>query len=426
MGKLIKLFLILIVINFAIFAISDATGVDDFALYFFMLPVSVTVSVILFIIEAIRTSHKTYIAKDATQRKASRKRSLLIFVGIVIGLGIGWVILCFSSGYKIPGRDKHKNWPVFPGSSNPQVALKAIPDLYIYNLEPIKNTPYYAIFFSRDSIQFHDSSIGGQHLFGIIDKTGKIKYETDKSVSAYLDNGRIIIREVNYEKQKYPVTCDVIDTATLTLSNAQINAMPVPLTYDEFSEIYYKSDQAQADFRTKYTTDFYKNLQGIAPIEQDPVYGDSDSLDRGYGFYKDHKGNLYELDDYNNDAQLDALSPQVSGYKLKPGDYTNKTIAPNIKLSDKSIISDNEITGGISTSYGKPNGGRDGIFFSFYQTWLMYYTAIVGRNSTSFKLEGGQKDKPYITFYQLNQVKRDTDTLLFVADNRVWKVFGKR
>lgn len=426
MSKLTKLFLILIVINFAIFAISEAAHLNDFILYLFLLPVSITVSVILLIIEAVRTSRKSYIAKDAAKRKASRKRSLLIFMGIVIGLGIGWVILCFTSGYKIPGRDKHKDWPLFPGSSNPQVALKAIPDLYIYNLEPIKNTSYYAIFFSRDSIQFYDSSIGGQHLFGIIDKTGKIKFETDKSVSAYLDNDRIIIKEVNYEKQKYPVTCDVINTTTLTVSKEQINAMPVPLTYDEFSEIYYKGDQAQADFRTKYTTDFYKNLQGIAPLEQDPVYSGGDSLDHGYGFYKDDKGNLYELEEYNNDAQLDALSPQVSGYKLKPGDYSYKTVAPNIKLSDKSIIINNEITNGGFSFFGTSNNNSDGILFSFYQTWLMYYTANVGRHNTSFKLEGGDKDKPYTTFYQLNQPKRETDTLLFVADSRVWKVYGKR
>ena len=202
--------------------------------------------------------------------------------------------------------------------------------------------------------------------------------------------------------------------------------MPVPLTYDEFSDIYYKSDQAQADFKTKYTTDFYKNLQGIAPIEQDPVYGSSDDLYRGYGFYKDDKGNLYELEEYNNDAQLDALSPQVSGYKLKPGNYSYKTATPNIKMADKSIIINNEISNGGFSLFSTSNSNSDGILFSFYQTWLMYYTAKVGRNSTSFKLEGGDKDQPYTTFYQLNQPKRDTDTLLFAADNRVWKVYGKR
>ena len=147
---------------------------------------------------------------------------------------------------------------------------------------------------------------------------------------------------------------------------------------------------------------------------------------RRYGFYKDDKGNLYELENYNNDVQLDALSPQVSGYKLKAGDYSSKTVAPNIKMADKSIISDNEISNGGFSLFSTSNSNSNGIFFSFYQTWLMYYTATVGRHSTSFKLEGGEKDQPYTTFYQLNNTKRDTDTLLFVADSRVWMVYGKR
>jgi len=414
MSRITKLFLILFVINFAIFSISEAVHVNDYLLYLFVLPVTITVSVILLIIETVRISRNKYAAKDAAQRKLHRKRSLLIFTGIIIGLGVGFIILCFDSGYKIPGRDKHKNWPMFPGGTNPRISISAVPDLYIFNLEAINDTPYYLVNFTRDSIQFHDSNIGGQHLFGIINSSGKFILEYKNNVTAFVDGKNIIIKEVSYETLKYPITCDVFNSATSSLSKVKINAIPMPLSYTDFSDIYYRNEQSQIDFKAKYSSDFYNELQGIASFEEGPTYTSDTSAERGYSLYKDGKGNLYELEDYNNSYQLIVLNPKLSGYKLKPSDFNSNSIADQIKPADKSIIIDNEMA-----------GGDKGFFFSFYQTWLMYYTATVGNKSTSFKLDGGEKDKPYITFYQLNKATREQDSLVVYADGKVYKLFKK-
>jgi hypothetical protein len=415
MSRIIKLFLILFVINFAVFAISEAVHLNDYFLYLFILPVTITVSVILLIIETVRISRKSYAAKDAIQRKSYRKRSFFIFAGIVIGLGVGFIILCFDSGYTIPGRDKHKNWPMFPRSSNPSISISAVPELYIFNLEAINGTPYYLVNYTRDSIQFRDNNMGGQHLFGIINSSGKFILEYKNNVTAFVDGKNIIIKEVSYEALKYPINCDVFNVATLSLSKAKINAMPMPLSYTDFSELYYKNEKSQIDFKVKYSSDFYNKLQGIASFEENPTYTGDTSAERGYSLYKDDTGNLYEVEDYNNNFQLSVLNPKLSGYKLKPSDLNSKSIADNIKPADKSIIIDNEMA-----------GGNKGFFFSFYQTWLMYYKVTLAGESTYFKLEGGDKDKPYTNFYQLNNVDRATDTLVFLADNRIWKVTGRR
>jgi hypothetical protein len=413
MSRITKLFLILFVINFAVFAVSEAVHLNDYLLYLFLLPVTITVSLILLIIEAVRISRKTYRAKDVLQRKSYRKRSLLIVTGVVIGLGVGFVILCFDSGYKIPGRDKHKNWPIFPGSSNPDISINAVPDLYIFNLEAINGTPYYLVNFTRDSIQFHDRNIGGQHLLGIIDNSGKFILEYKNNVTAFVNGKNIIIKEVSYETLKYPINCDVFNIATLSLSKAKINAIPMPLAYNDFSDLYYKNEHSQIDFKVKYGSDFYDNLQGIASFEESPAYAGDTSAERGYSLYKDNKGNLYEVEDYNNNFQLSVLNPQLMGYKLKPSDLNSKSISENIKPADKSIIIDNDMA-----------GGDKGWLFSFYQTWRMYYTATVGNHSTSFKLDGGEKDKPYIKFYQLNRASRNHDTLVLVADGKVYRLFN--
>ena len=78
MGKTLKLAAILFVINFAIFAIGDAVHLDDFVLYLFILPVSITVSVILLIVAAIQNARKSYLAKDEVQRSRSRKKTFII------------------------------------------------------------------------------------------------------------------------------------------------------------------------------------------------------------------------------------------------------------------------------------------------------------------------------------------------------------
>jgi len=416
MGKTLKLAAILFVINFAIFAIGDAVHLDDFVLYLFILPVSITVSVILLIVAAIQNARKSYLAKDEVQRSRSRKKTFIILGCVVGALFLGCIAIMFACGYIIPGRDRHKNWPRFPGSSNPEMILAAIPNLYIYDVEPLPNTPYYLVHFTRDSLLFNDVTTGGAEFqnFGIIDNKGNFKIEYQKTTVEYLDGDRIIVKENTYgDEKKLPEICDIIDIKTLTTIQSEINKIPLPATKEEFDESY-GTEQGQARFKEKYQTDFFKNLSGVKSIETERYYNGSDY--RGYTLYKDTAGKLYKTASYDDSSQLDMLSPQVSGYESAKSIFGTKTIAPNIKQSGESIVLYNEANGGF---------GSSGLYYRYHQTWLLYYSAFIGKNVTSFKLEGIEKNDPYTTFYQLNKATGDRDTLVFVADNKIYKLYKK-
>lgn len=412
--KILKLAVILFIINFAIFAIGDAVHVNDFVLYLFILPVSITVSVILLIITAIRNARNKYIAKDAVQRKHSRKRGLIIFGCVVAALIVGYIVFMFACGYKIPGRDKHKNWPYFPGSSNPEMVLASIPNLYIYNIEPLPNTAYYIVHFTRDSLQFHDSNLGGMQNFGIVDSKGNFKVEYIKSTTEFMDGDRIIVKENTYGDEKLPVTCDFIDSKTLAKTEGVITKIPLPATKEEFDE-HYGTDEGQTSFKQKYQSAFFKNLSGVKSIEADNNYDGSDY--RGYSLYKDESGKLYQTTSYDDGMQLDMLSPQVSGYTPPKKTNDSKSKTPNIQQSGESIILYNDVNSGMGGSYS--------VFYEYHQTWLLYYSATIGKNTTSFKLEGSDKDHAYTTFYQLNKATADRDTLVFFADGKLYRLYKK-
>jgi len=414
MGKTLKLTIILFVINFAIFAIGDAVHVDDFVLYLFLLPVSITVSVILLIIASIKNARKSYLAKDVVQRKRSRKKSLIVLGCVVAVLLAGYVVFMFACGYKLPGRDRHKNWPVFPGSSNPNMVLAPIPNLYVYSIEPIPHSPYYIIHFTRDSILYHEVNVGGvTQNFGIIDNTGKFKIEYSKSTTEYLDGNRIIVEDDEYDSEKLPKTCEIIDLKTLIITKAQINKIRLTASKDEFDDSY-GTEQGQARFKEKYQTDFFRSLAGVKSIMADGYY---DGVGyRGYTLYKDTDGQLYKAS-YEDRSQLDLLSPQVAGYTPEKDDRSAADLAPNIKQSAEPIVLYNEANGGF---------GSSGLFYRYHQTWLLYYSAAVVKNVTSFKIEGSDANSPYTTFSQLNKPSRSQDTLVFFADGKVYRLFNNK
>jgi hypothetical protein len=415
MGKTLKLFIILFIINFAIFAIGDATHVNDYVLYLFLLPVSIIVSIIVLIVSAIRNARTNYLAKGEVQRKTSRKRNYIVLSCILAGLFVAYVLIMFACGYKLPGRDRHKNWPYFPGSSNPEMVLTPVPDLYIYNIQPIKNTPYFFMHFTRDSVLYHEVSVGGgMHNFGITDSNGNFKIEYQKSTVEFLNGENIIVQEENYSEGKLPALCDVIDLKTLTINKVQINKIPFAASKEDLDKAY-GTEQERIHFKEKYQTEFFRNLKGVESIEPDKYNAGGNY--RGYTLFKDTNGSLYQTATYDETSLLDILSPQVAGYTSPKNAFGLESKAPNIKPTGEPIILYNDANGGL---------GSSGLYYEYHQTWLLYYSALVGQNVTSFKIEGSDKNAPYTTFYQLNKAERNSDTLVFVADGKIYKLYNKR
>lgn len=422
MNKTLKTFLILAALNILFAIIGVVTGADGFALLI-LLTLSIVISVLIIVIVFIVQTRKKYLEKDHTGRKKARKMGIIIVISTLIILAIGWTILSFNSGYKIPESDKHKDWSYFPKGNNPDVIIAPLDSMYVYNLATIKNADYYPVQFTKDSIEFYDSNIGGQVLFGIMDREGKLKAAYDKAVSAYIDGDRIIVIPATYGDEKPPTICDVYNIKTLELKKEPINLIVLPEKYDSYSGPY-SSEDGKERFIKKYRTPFFENLEGVKSFEEKPVYPASDK-NRGYGLYKDKEGRLYQTDGYDSSYSFDILSPQCSSYTLTVSEFGVKTKADNIKQAEIPIIYKNNLNSGVSIAYGSPNGGHDGIYFNYYQTWLMYYTINIGNTTTSFKLEGGEKDWPYIRFYQLNHPVKDSDALYFIAESKIWKVKRK-
>jgi hypothetical protein len=414
MGKILKLFIILFIINFAVFAIGDAVHVDDFLLYLFLLPVSITVSITVLIVSAIRNARTNYLAKGEVQRKTSRKRNYIVLGCVVTGLVIAYVAIMFACGYKLPGRDRHKNWPYFPGSSNPEMVLTPVPNLYIYNIQPIEKTPYFLVHFTRDSVLYHEVSVGGgMHNFGITDSNGNFKIEYPKSTVEFMDGENIIVKEDNYSEGKLPAWCDVIDLKTLTINKVQINKIPLAATKEDLDKAY-GTEKERIRFKEKYQTEFFRKLKGVESIESDKYSAGGNY--RGYVLFKDSNGHFYQTATYDETSLLDILSPQVAGYTSPKNAFGLESKAPNIKPTGEPIILYNDANGGL---------GSSGLYYEYHQTWLLYYSAVVGQNVTSFKIEGSDKNAPYTTFYQLNKAARNSDTLVFVADGKIYKLYKK-
>lgn len=113
--------------------------------------------------------------------------------------------------------------------------------------------------------------------------------------------------------------------------------------------------------------------------------------------------------------------------------YSRSRTTKDIRLSDSSIIFENDLNWWVKISYGNPDtntntntNGSDRPYFSYYQTWLMYYTMHLSNATTSFKILGDKKDMPLYSFYQIATPYSSVDTLYYASDVRIHKVYLKK
>jgi hypothetical protein len=341
------------------------------------------------------------------------KRRWIIGIGIVASLCLLFVIFIFKNGYKLPQRDKHKNWKLFPFGSNASLQIRPIDGIYIFMLQPLTGTDLFLISFQTDSAKFHDVN-SGVRVFAIIDHRGSIKLKYENDVSVYYDSSRVIIAETNYGQRKKPFYCDVYDLMLQKVSRQAVSE--IVLTGG--SQLFAKDPDGNKSQLKKTQDSFFKSLHGVKAF--DISYSPAAPAYRGYLIYTDGLGKLYSAPP-QRDIDLYKLCPQCEGYYNAPPIFNAAVNGANIKLSDSSIIYENNFRYGIELGFSK-HQGRIGIFYlSAYQTWLMYHTLTIGDKATSFKTEGSDKDRPYTSFYQLNTPQRAGDTLFFAANSRLWE-----
>ncbi|MDV6168471.1 hypothetical protein R1T16_08535 [Flavobacterium sp. DG1-102-2] len=417
MKRTLKAFLLLFVFNILLIPACLILGFDDLGIPIISV-FSICISLIILIIIFAAERRNAYLSKTTGQKRFARKRTVIIVCSIIALCGIGFIIASFANGYKIPQFDKYKDWAHFPGSSNPDVAIDSVAGLYVRNLAQAKGSNYWFIHFTNSDVSYYDST-NGPVSFGVIDSNCTMKVKYEKDVDAYLDDNRLIVIERLYNKEAD--SCDVYDALTLKKHRQKVYPITISKPYE-----HYPADGKPAmgyeAYKKLYGSAFYDSLKGVKELDEG---GYSGSDDRGYLLFTDTAGKLYTIPNSDDHYSVTLLCENCKGYKLNKGTYSTQT--NNIKMLDESIIWKNELSSGFSLGYGNPTGGgNDGFYFSYYQTWLMYYKVTIGTATTSFKAEGGDKDKPYLSFTQLNKPKTNKDVLCFAADNRLWKAYVKQ
>lgn len=380
------------------------------------------ISLIILIVFFIVQLRKSYVAKDPQQRLTSRKRGWIITFSIFALIIAVFITASFMNGYRIPQWDKHSDWNEFPKGSNPDVVIDSIVGVTITNIDTALNSDHYFVHYFADTLNYYDAINSGPISFGIMDKQCKIKVRYNEKVSVYLDDTRLIVINQASENDSAALFCDVYNVKTLQKSRQEIHSLKMPPRFKYYpgaGEPVYTPET----FYKKYRDNFFDDLKGIKSLEENTP---GENVDRGYILFTDKNGKLYRLKDYEDDTTLGILCKNCDSYKYT-GTVHYKTSTKNIVLRDESILWENNLNSGLSLGFGNPNGnGNDGFYFYYYPTWLMYYDIHIGNQTTSFKAEGGAKDKPYLEFLQLNEPKSSSDTLYFAADNKLWKVYRRQ
>ncbi len=60
------------------------------------------------------------------------KKKWIIGLCLLIILCIAFPIFIFKNGYRLPQRDQHKQWQLFPNGSNPAILISSIDSLYVF------------------------------------------------------------------------------------------------------------------------------------------------------------------------------------------------------------------------------------------------------------------------------------------------------
>lgn len=335
-----------------------------------------------------------------------------IFATIALALLAAYVILAFQNGYRFPDRDKHPDWAMFPKGNNSKVSITPIENLYLSNLQAVPGTSAeYMIFYVTDK----DGLGNGIYNFGIINDRGdlKVKYESQDPV--FYDDKRIIIPPSRFAADSSD-TCDVYNTMTGEFSKQTILPLQLPETLEAFG-----GDTAA--YVKKYQDTFFKNLKGVSSFEDRAIYPGNKNRSRGYILFTDTAGNLYQSKE-SSMQELYLLCPGCNGYELEGSAYVSGIHAENVRKADEPSLRDNDIRFGYRLIMGSPTGQGGGWYFMVLHTWEMYYTASFGGNTTSFKVEGSEKDESYTKIYQLNKPGTN-DPLVIVAQNRIWRLTAK-
>lgn len=359
---------------------------------------------------------------------------IVVFLLIVIAAFIAY---SFHIGYKIPQKDKHKDWPEYPNHSNKDLIIKA-DKKEILNFTTIPKSNLLLIYYKNP-----DST---NNTYGVMRRNGKLIIDLGYYTTVYIDEYHNRLIAESFENG-HSSTFVAYDTKAFNLLPAKYINAKVDQSFDAYLKterglektdsdgykqtlIALKPGETKDYFKGKYIKKnakfaiLLKNLKALYPFNDEQQDGY-----RNAGYVKTNQnGAIYKfdyLDKQKESIEILCRSFFDDVFREKKG---KPNLANHISTPDSSVIVANNFDAGFGlyTHGSAGSGGGSGPLLDpkFEQTYLCYYKLRLHTLTTFFKQD---KRKSNVAVYgiELNEPKSDNDTLVFLTGSRLFYLYKK-
>jgi len=367
---------------------------------------------------------------------ARQNKKRLIIAGVLL---VSFVIFCFAIGYKLPQRDRHSDWTTIEGNTDKTYCIDSA--MYVRMLVGMANGSRIAVF--------------GYKNVSVIDSTARLLHTFDEYDDVLIDSfhNRLIVCKLQYDYTYhttmaslgyayYPETEEQkkINIIKYTLKETFADFLKrkgLVLEYNFNDTNYHKKDSLYTVmYRTAHKEEI-KFFSGLHPI----VEKDENTARPYYSvkFYADEKGNIYDIvEKIDTTVKHDSYDLfMTSMNKLYPNwlsvplmkTYDRNTHNPSFFIADKSTISDNDFNFESGIVLFSPTGGNGRPMRMYFDQNHMNYYGIKLKDSTVYfkkyaPFDATQGQHIY-GFDQLNIPASDKDTLAFVYENTLYRVYRR-
>ncbi|WP_309608769.1 hypothetical protein [Flavobacterium sp.] len=365
-------------------------------------------------------------------QKEKKYNSIYLKVGL--SLIVLLLVLFYWLDYKLIQKDKHKDW----------TTLETNTDTF-YNIHKTSVRAASWMKVGNGNIYL----LVGENDMNLVNENGKIVLKFGCCHNALVDlfHNRIIKSNIIRNDSIKIVNYVSYDLKTFDSTSVDIIPYRINETYDSFlkrkkiTNVYHANNEAEYDRKKKIIEKMYyeenqaeiKFISKLHPL----IYADTSYHEFWVTYYTDDIGNIYDLipssDGINNYDELkeswDILYPH---WEKMPEIITQKKSNPSFSVSDTSIITGNELyfDSGIVLFSPTGNDHNRPMQMYFEQNYLNYYTIKFQKRKLNFKMEDNihimYVEKDLTSFEQLNIPKSDLDTLAFIYNNELYRVYPRK
>ena len=360
------------------------------------------------------------------------RKNIKIFVFFLIAIA-ALIAYSFHIGYKIPQKDKHKDWPEYPNHSNKDLIIKA-DKKEILNFTTIPKSDLLLIYYKNP-----DSA---NHTYGVMSRNGKLVIDFGYNTTVYIDEyHNRLIAENSSGRDSYRFA--VYDSKTFKRLPTRYKNVNIDQSFDQYLKkergvektdstgfkqlvIELKPGETEALFKEKYIKKnanfalLLKNLKALYAFNDVQLDGY-----RSAGYTKtDQNGVIYKFD-YLEKESIEILCKNFFDDAFRE-DKNKPTNANHISTPDSSIVVANNFDSGLGiyTRGSAGSGGGSGPLLDpkFEQIYLDYFQLRLHQLKTFFK-QDNRKGHTAVYGMELNEPKSDNDTLVFLTESRLYYLY---